>query len=122
MLIKNSEIYNYAMQLAEAFQDKDQKLPIKINFALQKNKQILIQAAQEIEQARLDILEKYGKKNLETNQYHIEPENIENASKELEDLANIEQDLGLLMIKCKDLDDSIYLSACQMEALMFMIK
>ena len=38
MLMKNSEIYNYAQALTEAFRDNNQRLPVKINFYLQKNK------------------------------------------------------------------------------------
>jgi hypothetical protein len=49
MKLTNSEIYSYANKLIEVFQDKTQKLPIKINFYLQKNKNILIALAKEIE-------------------------------------------------------------------------
>ena len=34
MKLTNQKIYDYASQLAEAFEDGSQKLPIKINFYL----------------------------------------------------------------------------------------
>ena len=34
----NLEIYNIANNLLEAFNDNNQKLPVKVNFFLQKNK------------------------------------------------------------------------------------
>jgi hypothetical protein len=55
MKLTNNEIYTYANTLAQAFDDKDQKLPIKISFYLQKNKNTLIQLAQDIEQLRMSI-------------------------------------------------------------------
>jgi hypothetical protein len=45
MKLTNNEIYTYANNLTEAFNDKEQKLPIKINFYLQKNKNCLIELA-----------------------------------------------------------------------------
>ena len=38
MILTNNEIYNYTRALLEAFQDGEQRLPIKVNFYLQKNK------------------------------------------------------------------------------------
>jgi hypothetical protein len=66
MRLINNNIYLYANKLIEAFQDNNQKLPIKINFYLQKNKNTLITLAQEIENARLEIIKTYGKLNQET--------------------------------------------------------
>ena len=44
----------YATDLAAAFQDDSQKLPIKVNFYLQKNKETLLTMAQDIEKARVN--------------------------------------------------------------------
>ena len=60
MLMKNSEIYNYAQALIEAFQDNTQRLPVKINFYLQKNKKTLLDLSQDIEQSRMEIAQNYG--------------------------------------------------------------
>jgi hypothetical protein len=45
MKMTNNDIYSHANQLLEVFQDNNQKLPIKINFYLQKNKSILVSSA-----------------------------------------------------------------------------
>jgi hypothetical protein len=66
MKMTNNEIYSRANQLVEAFQDNSQKLPIKINFYLQKNKNTLINMAQEIEKTRMEIAQSYGELNVET--------------------------------------------------------
>jgi hypothetical protein len=45
MIMTNNEIYTHTRQLMEAFSDSEQKLPIKINFYLQKNKTTLLALA-----------------------------------------------------------------------------
>jgi hypothetical protein len=60
MLMKNYEIYESAKALLDAFTDTTQYLPIKINFFIQKNKNILINLAQDIEMIRMNIIQTYG--------------------------------------------------------------
>jgi hypothetical protein len=122
MKLKNSEIYAYAAALTEAFSDKDQKLPIKINFYLQKNRNKLIEIAQEIEQSRLEIAKTYGTLNEETMQYAIAPDKVEEAQKELADLFNLEQEVQIYTINIDNFSDDLTITTAQMEALMFMIE
>ena len=122
MNMLNSEIYSHANQLLEAFQDNSQKLPIKINFYLQKNKATLIEMAQEIEKTRMDIAQSYGELNTELNQFIIPPEKMIEASKELNDLFNLEQDVNIYMINIDSLSDDYDMTTAQMEAIMFMIE
>ena len=122
MKLKNSEIYAYAAALAEAFSDKDQKLPIKINFYLQKNRNKLIEIAQEIEQSRLEIAKTYGTLNEENMQYAIAPDKVEEAQKELTDLFNLEQEVQIYTINIDNFSDDLTITTAQMEALMFMIE
>jgi hypothetical protein len=49
MMMTNMQIYDIANALGEHFQDKELKMPIKINFYLQKNKNTLMTLAQEVE-------------------------------------------------------------------------
>jgi hypothetical protein len=77
MKFTNQEIYDYAVGLTEAFSDSTQKLPIKINFYLQKNKKILRELSADIEMAREDIIRTYGVLNEETGFYQIPKENLE---------------------------------------------
>ena len=121
MILTNNDIYNYASNLIATFNDNSQKLPIKINFCLQKNKKTLLALAQDIEIARLEIGKTYGEYNEETQQYHIPPEKMVIANQEMNDLFNIEQDVDILTVKYDSLSDDVMLTTAQMEAIMFMI-
>ena len=122
MKLTNSEIYNHANKLVEAFQDSKQNLPIKINFYLQKNKSILLTLAQEIEKTRFEIIQSYGSLNQETQQFVVPQDKIAKASKELNDLFNLEQDVNIYMINIDSLSDDYAMTTAQMEAIMFMIE
>ena len=121
MSMTNNEFYMYTRQLMDAFQDGEQKLPIKIIFYLQKNKNTLLGLAQDIEKARLEIAQNYGTLDDAGEQYVIPNDKLAEASKELEDLFNLEQDVAIHKISIDSLNDDLMLSAAQMEALMFMI-
>ena len=121
MKLTNNEIYSHANGLLEVFQDNTQKLPIKINFYLQKNKTTLVTLAQEIEQNRISIIQSYGVLNEETQQYIIPQDKIPEASGELNDLFNLEQDVDIYMIDINSLSDDYAMTTAQMEAIMFMI-
>lgn len=117
----NLEIYNIASNLLKAFNDDSQKLPIKVNFFLQKNKKTLTALAQEIEEARLNIAQAHGVLT-EDGSYSVEPEKVEQAQAELNQLFTIEQDINIMKINYNDLDPDMELTTAQMEALMFMIE
>ena len=121
MMMTNNEIYTYTRQLMDAFSDGEQKLPIKINFYLQKNKNTLLALAQDIERSRLEIAQNFGTLDDAGEQYVIPNDKLAEASKELEDLFNLEQDVAIHKISIDSLNDDLMLSAAQMEALMFMI-
>ena len=121
MKMTNLEIYNNASHLMEAFSDGNQKLPVKLNFFLQKNKKTLIGLAQEIEEARLNIAKEFGTEN-ETGGYTVQPNFIDKAQAALTQLFNIEQDVDIVMLTYEDLDPGMTMTAAQMEALLFMIK
>ena len=122
MILTNNDIYTYANQLAEAFDDKEQKLPIKINFYLQKNKSILMAIAREIEKTRMEIAQSYGVFNEEVQQFIVPPEKIQEVSQELNDLFDLEQDVNIYMIKAESLNNDYDMTTAQMEAIMFMIE
>lgn len=121
MKMYNNEIYMYANNIIDNFGDVTQKLPIKINFYLQKNKEILIKLAQEIEQARIDIIKSHSTIG-NNNEYHIkDSEELEKAQKELDELLQLEQEVQIYKVNIDSLPDDIILTTGQMEALMFMI-
>lgn len=121
MKLTNNEIYAYARNLAEAFENNDQKLPIKISFYLQKNKNTLIELAQDIEKSRMEIAQNYGEMDESNQQYIIPPEKMEEATKELTDLFNLEQEVQIYTVSIDNFDDSFMVTSSQMEAIMFMI-
>lgn len=122
MKLTNNQIYNYAIELQKNFQDETQKLPIKINFYLQKNRNVLLELAQNIEQIRTGILETYGEINEETTQIIVPPEKIAEASKELEDLFALEQEVQIYTVSIDSFPDDINFTSGQMQAIMFMIE
>jgi len=121
MKLTNNEIYAYARNLAEAFTDGDQKLPIKISFYLQKNKNTLLQLAQDIEASRMEIAKNYGELDESQTQYIIPPEKMEAANKELVDLFNLEQEVQIYTVNIDSFSDDLTITTAQMEAIMFMI-
>ena len=122
MILTNNEIYIYAQKLVSAFNDQEQKLPIKINFYLQKNKSILTELAMDIDKQRIFIASSNGELNAEQQQYIIPPEKIEEVNKELNDLLSLTQEVQIYTIKIDDLDDNLSLTTAQMEAILFMIE
>lgn len=122
MKMTNLEIYNIANNLLEAFNDNGQKLPVKVNFFLQKNKKVLLSLAQEIEEERISIAQNYGKLDSESGNYSVDLEHIEAAQQDLDNLFNIEQDVDIAKINYNDLDPNMELTTAQMEVLMFMIE
>lgn len=116
----NSQIYELAVALQSQFSDGSLVLPIKINFYLQKNKNNLYNLATEIENARLEILKKYGTLG-ENNEYQFTEENSKIASAELEELYGLEQEVDVYMVDIDAFGDNLELSQRQMTVLMFMI-
>ena len=121
MKLTNQKIYDYAIGLGEAFQDTTQSLPIKINFYLQKNKNILMELARDIENARLSIINNYGEPSEDGTQYIIPKEKMPQVQKELLDLFELEQEVNIYTINIDSLSNDIALTTGQMEAIMFMI-
>lgn len=120
MTLKNIDIYNDANALAGEFAQKEVKLPLKVNFYLQKNLKELVALAQDIEQQRVAIAQEYGTLNEETQQYEIPPENIASASRKLNELFDLTQEVKIYKVKLDAFGDAD-LSASQMQALLFMI-
>jgi hypothetical protein len=121
MKLTNQEIYNYALALNNAFTDSSQKLPIRVNFYLQKNKSTLVNLAQDIETARMELIRANGELNEEGTSYIIPKEKVTEVQKELSDLFALEQEVTIYSINIDSLSDDLTLTTGQMEAIMFMI-
>ena len=121
MKFNNNEIYQIANILAKTFDNLDLYIPAKANFFIQKNISILAAAAQEIEKSRIEIAKHYGILDEENQQYKIPEDKLEEASKELNDLFSIEQELDIKTFSIEALGNAEFTPA-QMQAMMFMIE
>lgn len=122
MEMTNFEIYQHAQHLNKSFADKDQSLPARFNFYIQRNMRLLIQLTEEIEESRMHIVTRYGNLAQDGQSYIINPEHIATAQQELDDLFAIKQEVNLTLIPEEYLTDNIVLSMEQMDALFFMIQ
>lgn len=120
MTLKNQKIYEYSQQLT-VFSNSDIKLPVRINFFLQKNIRTIMSAATEIEQTKMSIAAEYGVPNSTQTGYDIPVENIQIVNQELTDLFNLEQELPIHIFKLDDFE-GLEFTYQQMSALMFMIE
>ena len=121
MKFNNQQIYQIANNVLSNLDNLNIYIPAKANFFIQKNISILAAAAQEIEKSRLEIAKHYGILDEENQQYKIPEDKLEEASKELEDLFSIEQELDIKTFSIEALGNAEFTPA-QMQAMMFMIE
>lgn len=125
--LKNGEIFEMATNLIEAFQKDtesgEKTYPIKVLFYLRKNMKILTELAQDIEKARVEIIQRYGTPSEENpEQYQFETqEKIDAANKEFEELFGLEQEVTIYTIPLEAFND-MELTEKQMDAVMEMIE
>lgn len=119
MIMTNNEIYNHAANLATFY--LEERMPVRINFFLQKNILIIQNLAKEIDAERLTIAQAFGEINADGTAYNIPPEKMAEAQKELNDLFALEQDVQIHKFDLEDFAD-IELTMQQLSAIMFMIE
>lgn len=119
----NEDIITYTSLMVANFltEEHDIILPIKVNYSLQINYLTFYDRAKKIEELKMEIGRKYGKKNEETGSYEVPFENIPAAEKAINDLMEIEQNLDVMTIKLNDLSEC-NLTTQQMRTLIFMIE
>ncbi len=119
-VMTNGEIYKYAAGMLSHFNtDNEYYMPAAIAYSLQKNKTTLTAIAEEVEIGRFNILSHYAVAQNE-DQFQIDPNSIDIANQELNDLLSIEQEVKIYSCKIEELNDIKFTSA-QMESIMFMI-
>lgn len=121
MVLTNEQIYTYAMRLAQ-INFNEVILPVKANFYLIKNKNLLIELAQEIDKSRESILNQYGHLSEDNAQYIIEPNKKEEAQKALNELLNLSQEVQIYKVPLGIFTNENIMTHAQMEAIMFMIE
>ena len=120
MKITNNKIYKIALDF-DNLKNINTYIPAKANFFLQKNIEKISAAAEDIEKSRLNIAKHYGVFDEQRQQYDIPEEKIEEASKELNDLFSIEQDLDIKTFSIESFGNAEFTPA-QMQAMLFMIE
>lgn len=120
--LTNLAIYNMATALVTAFPaGQDFHFPVKINFFMQKNIDTITALANEIENARTTIIKRYGTQDEENpEQYTVPNDKIDDATNELNDLFNLEQEITINMLELSWFDE-IELTTPQVSAISFMI-
>lgn len=117
----NIEIFNTANALMEAFgTEQETSFPVKVNFFLQKNMKSIVEMAQEIDKTRVEIMQKYGTLDEETQQFTFEQDQMDAANTELEGLFNLEQEVKTNMLDI-NLFDNVDMTNAQVSAISYMI-
>lgn len=117
----NEEIYMHATALNAAFEEMSNVvMPVKVHFYFQKNMTNIISMAQDLEKARMDIMQKYGTLDEETRTYKFEDDKIAQANQDIIDLFSVEQEVKINAIPLEWLD-TLELTAQQINAFSFMI-
>lgn len=121
-ILKNKDIYNFYFLVKDNFINNDNiLLPIKVNFAIQKNFTTITKLSEEIESVKQKICEQNGKYIPEENSFKIDEDKIKSTQKKLDDLMEIKQEVKIYTIHLDDLEN-IQLTSKQMQSLLFMIE
>lgn len=121
MQLSNNFIYQTTIDLMDLFSNNEQYIPIKLNFAIQKNIQTFKSLFEGIDAARLKIGQQYGEMS-ESGFSIIDPEKQILANQELMDLGEIIQEVPVQTVKIESITDDIRLTPQQMQTIMFMIE
>ena len=95
MKLTNQIICEKAAEIQAAFSKETKYIPVKLNFAIQKNLANLIKLQEEIEVNRLKIASEYGELDEANQRYIILDNNREIVMKEMNDLFSIEQEIEI---------------------------
>ena len=121
MKLINEQIYNLTNTYTQVFSDFKSYIPAKVNFAIQKNMQVLAAAAQGIEETRMEVAKHYGVMNEDGSGYSIPEDARPQVQQELNDLFSIEQELEIKTFSIDALGD-VEFTPAQMQVIMFMIE
>lgn len=121
MKLTNEQIYNLTNSYTTEFSDFKSYIPAKVNFAIQKNMQVLAAAAQGIEETRMEVAKHYGVMSENGQGYEIPEDARPQVQQELNDLFSIEQELEIKTFSIDALGD-VEFTPTQMQTIMFMIE
>ena len=119
--MKNTEIYETARGLIENINPLNLLLPVKVSFYLQKNIKAIVDIATDIDNARMEIFNRYGTPDPETGAYNFEEDVQMKINQELTDLFELEQEVPIYEISL-DAFDEVKLDMKQVQAISYMLK
>ena len=129
LTLSNLDIYTLAQQIVQIQQNEqytNKSYPVKINFYLQKNQNVILDLAKEIEKERMDILQKFQDPTAEIEedngqqQIIIPKEKVDQVNQELNDLLALEQEVTIYTIDLAVFDE-IEMTPQEFQAINFMI-
>ena len=121
MIFSNAEIYNIAVKAGVFYKDKSTHFPVKPGFYLYKNLRMFTEAAQDIDEAKRNIINQYSATPEDEEYYTIAKEDQIAVQKELAELSKLTQDIPLYPLKIEDFEDT-KLTGEQVEILTSMIE
>ena len=102
----NKAIANLYNDLSELVRESTVRLPARVSFSIIRNLHMLEPIAQDIDKARLSIIENCADPVPdEPGAYKIRPDKQQFMNKELNDLDSMENDINILKIKDSDIKD-----------------
>lgn len=122
MKLTNLQVTTILQKISQSFfndEVKNKYLPIKLNFAIQKNLATLGQHNMAIESGKKTICEEYGIRD--GDKYIFDNDKVDIANQELQDLYSVETDLPISTVSLNAIEN-IELTPAQMDAIMFMIE
>ena len=119
VVLKNRKIYDLGIGALTKLSNI--KFPAKSMFYIQKNINYLVVLAREIDNARTEILERYGKLDENGEKYSIDESRFPELQAELTDLFGLEQEVKMYPIKL-DWLGNVELDLDQMKIIELMIE
>lgn len=95
-------------------------IPVKYNFYIQKNIEVILKEYDRIQKHRKNIIEHYGESQADGN-FIIPKDKINDTNKELEELSNLEHELDLTILSINDIEN-LELTTGELKSIMFMIE
>ena len=115
----SNELFNIAEYISNNPFRVDTYIPVKYNFYIQKNIEIVLKEYERIQKHRRDILMHYGE--TEGDELTIPKDKINDTNKELEELSNLEHELDLTILSINDIEN-LELTTGELKSIMFMIE
>lgn len=115
----SNELFNIAEYISNNPFRTDTYIPVKYNFYIQKNIEIVLKEYERIQKHRRDILMHYGE--TKGDEFIIPKDKINDTNKELEELSNLEHELDLTILSINNIEN-LELTTGELKSIMFMIE